>query len=367
MSEPVRRLSREEARRIAIRAQLLDADRPRELARVVDRLTFLQLDPTAAIAPSADLVAWSRLGERYAPTQLQEGAERDRTLFEHRMQPTVLEPRLAMVRPMADLGLFLGEMVAARSSGWTRGLEWMEANDGFRRRVLDQLRDSGPLISRDIPDSSDVPWQSSGWTHDRNVTQMLEFLLARGEVAVAARRGRERLWDLAERIYPGDTPVVPADEARRIRDERWLRALGVARPKVVGEAGIPVEIDGASGAWRLDPDATAEGFTGRTALLSPFDRLTHDRARTRDLFDFDYLLEMYKPKDKRRWGFFALPILHGDQLTGKVDAVADREANVLRVNAIHEDVEFEPGTAAAVEAELAALAGWLGLERVRRA
>ena len=116
MSEPVRRLSREEARRIAIRAQLLDADRPRELARVVDRLTFLQLDPTAAIAPSADLVAWSRLGERYAPTQLQEGAERDRTLFEHRMQPTVLEPRLAMVRPMADLGLFLGEMVAARSS-----------------------------------------------------------------------------------------------------------------------------------------------------------------------------------------------------------------------------------------------------------
>ena len=363
----VRRLSREEARRIAIRAQLLDADRPRDLPGVVDRLTFLQLDPTAAIAPSADLVAWSRLGERYAPAELQAGVERDRTLFEHRMQPTVIEPRLAMVRPMADLGLFLAEMAAARSSGWTRGLEWMAANDGFRRRVLDQLRDSGPLISRDIPDTSDVPWQSSGWTHDRNVTQMLEFLLARGEVAVAARRGRERLWDLAERIYPADTPVVAADEAQKIRDERWLRALGVARPKVVGDAGIPAEIDGTTGAWRLDPDATAEGFTGRTALLSPFDRLTHDRARSRDLFGFDYLLEMYKPKDKRRWGFFALPILHGDQLVGKVDAAADREASVLQVNAIHEDVEFDAGAQAGVEGELAALASWLGLARVSRA
>ena len=367
MSEPVRRLSREEARRIAIRAQLLDADRPRDLEGVIDRLTFLQLDPTAAIAPSADLVAWSRLGERYEPATLQAGVERDRTLFEHRMQPTTQEPRLAMVRAMADLGLYLAEMTAARSSGWTRGLDWMQANDGFRRRVLDQLRDAGPLISRDIPDSSDVPWQSSGWTHDRNVTQMLEFLLARGEVAVAARRGRERLWDLAERIYPAGTQVVPAKEARTIRDERWLRALGVARPKVVGDAGVPVEIDGTSGAWRVDPDAMAEGFTGRTALLSPFDRLTHDRARTRDLFGFDYLLEMYKPKDKRRWGFFALPILHGDQLVGKVDAGADREAGVLRVNAIHEDVEFDLGTNAGVEGELAALASWLGLERISRA
>jgi uncharacterized protein YcaQ len=366
MSEPVRRLSREEARRIAIRAQLLDADRPRDLPGVVDRLTFLQLDPTAAIAPSADLVAWSRLGERYAPAELQAGVERHRTLFEHRMQPTVLEPRLAMVRPMTDLGLFLAEMAAARSSGWTRGLEWMQANDGFRRRILDQLRDSGPLISRDIPDTSDMPWQSSGWTHDRNVTQMLEFLLARGEVAVAARRGRERLWDLAERIYPADTPVVAADEARTIRDERWLRALGVARPKVVGEAGLEAQIEGTPGVWRVDPDATAEGFSGRTALLSPFDRLTHDRARTRDLFGFDYLLEMYKPKDKRRWGYFALPVLHHDQLVGKLDAIVDRKAKVLQVNAIHEDVRFTRAITKAVNAEIDALAAWLGLAAVDR-
>ena len=92
-------------------------------------------------------------------------------------------------------------------------------------------------------------------------------------------------------------------------------------------------VEGTKGVWRLDPEATAEGFEGRTALLSPFDRLSHDRARALDLFDFEYTLEMYKPKEQRRWGYFALPILHGDALVGKVDATADRDAGVLRVDA----------------------------------
>src|SRR5439155_13510393 len=134
----------------------------------------------------------------------------------------------------------LPEMAAWLSPGTRRG-EWVRANDAFRRRILDQLRDSAPLTSRDIPDTSEVPWQSSGWTNDRNVTQMLAFLGDRGEIAVAGRRGKERLWDLAERVYPANVPVIPVDEARMIRHERWLRALGVARPRVVGDAGIPAE------------------------------------------------------------------------------------------------------------------------------
>ena len=361
----MRHLTCDEARRIAVRAQLLDADRPHDLLTVVDRLTFLQLDPTAVVAPSADLVAWSRLGKAYEPAHLQQALETDRTLFEYRGQDYETEPPLAMVRPMANLGLYLADMAA-----WAFGrrhIEWLGANDGFRRRVLDLLRTSGPTSSRDIPDTAEVPWESSGWTHDRNVTQMLEILASRGEVAVASRRGRQRLWDVAERVYPADMPVVPVEEAHRIRNEKRLRALGIARPQIVGDAGTPAEVEGTRGVWRVDPEATAEGFEGRTALLSPFDRLIHNRPRTMDLFDFEYTLEMYKPKEKRRWGYFALPVLHHDRLIGKVDAAADRDASRLQVHAVHEDVHFTRAMTAAVNAELKALATWLGLDEVRAA
>jgi uncharacterized protein YcaQ len=330
---------------------------------VVERLTFLQLDPTAVVAPSADLVTWSRMGNAYRPSHLQQATEHDRTLFEHRAQPVETEPIIAMVRPMSDLGLFLADMAAWPSS--RRAREWLAANDGFRRRVLDLLTASGPLSSRDIPDTSEVAWASSGWTNDRNVTQMLEFLASRGEVAVSARRGRQRLWDLAERVYPAATKIVPADVARARRSERRLRSLGVARPQIVGEAGIPAAIEGTPGLWRLDPEATADGFQGRTAILSPFDRLIHDRVRAQQLFDFEYTLEMYKPKDARRWGYFALPVLHQDRLIGKIDAAANRTTSRLEVQAVHEDVPFTRAMTRAVDAELAALAAWLDLDGVR--
>jgi hypothetical protein len=97
-------------------------------------------------------------------------------------------------------------------------------------------------------------------------------------------------------------------------------------PIDVGEAGEPARVEGVKGEWRVDPAALDGDFEGRTALLSPFDRLIHDRARTQELFDFEYTLEMYKPADKRRWGYFALPILHHDRLVGKVDAKADRKS-----------------------------------------
>ncbi|MCU1393467.1 MAG: hypothetical protein JWM34_1895 [Ilumatobacteraceae bacterium] len=361
----VRILRRDEARRIAVRAQLLDADRPSDLVSVVDRLTFLQLDPTAAIAPAADLVAWSRLGSHYAPAQLRQALDVDRTMFEHRGQEVDTEQVVVMVRPMANLGLYLADMEAWPGRYQTYR-DWLTANDGFRRRILDQLRDAGALTSRDIPDTADVPWRSTGWTHDRNVTQMLEFLSSRGEVAVSRRVGKQRVWDLAERIYPPDVVAVPHAEARRIRNEKRLRALGIARPQAVGDAGVTVEVDGTTGLWRVDPDATAEGFRGRTALLSPFDRFVHDRARAIDLFDFEYVLEMYKPKEKRRWGYFALPVLHDDQLVGKVDAIVDRKDRHLHVNAVHEDVRWTKPMRGAVDAELTSLARWLGLDGVRR-
>ena len=132
-------------------------------------------------------------------------------------------------------------------------------------------------------------------------------------------------------------------------------------PVEVGDAGEPAMVEGAKGEWRVDPAALQDGFEGRTALLSPFDRLVYDRGRTEELFDFEYTLEMYKPAAKRRWGYFALPILHHDRLVGKVDAKADRDASVLRVTAIHEDVKFTRAMRGGVNAELEDLASWLGL------
>jgi uncharacterized protein YcaQ len=358
----IRRLGRDEARQLAVRAQLLDADRPTELVDLVDRLTLLQIDPMAAVAPNADLVAWSRLGASYQPAQLTRALEEDRTLFELR----------AFVRPTTAVALHVPEETHYTASSEVRA--WVEANDGFRRDVLARLRDAGPLLSRDVPDTSQVPWSSSGWTNNRNVTQMLELLSVRGDVAVAGRVGRQRLWDVADRVYPNFEPL-PADEARRRREERRLRSLGIARAKAavlpgepirVGDAGVPVTVEGLDGEWRADPDALGQPFTGRTALLSPFDRLVHDRDRTMALFDFEYVLEMYKPPEKRRWGYFALPVLHHDRLIGKLDAKADHKAGTFTVHALHEDVRLAKGTRADVEVEIEALAAWLGL-RVTRA
>lgn len=346
-----------EARRIAVRAQLLDSPRPTDLVEMVRRLTLVQIDPTAAIAPTADLVAWSRLGSSYRPEHMTAALEDHRTLFEHD----------ALIRPMTDLGLFLAEMEAWPTG--KGGRQWLDDNESFRRDILDRLCDSGPLLSRDIPDTSVVPWGSTGWTNNRNVTQMLEFLMKRGEVAIVGRQGRQRLWDLADRVYP-EVEVVPVDEARRMRDERRLQSLGIARaqtpaapiePNHVGEAGEPAMIEGVAGIWRVDPAALGQPFSGRTALLSPFDRLLHNRVRAQELFDFEYVLEMYKPKEQRRWGYYALPVLHQDMLVGKVDATADRKTDVLRVHAIHQDVEFTSTITEAVNAELADLASWLGM------
>ena len=138
-------------------------------------------------------------------------------------------------------------------------------------------------------------------------------------------------------------------------------------PIHVGEAGEPAVVEGTEGEWRVDPAALGEDFEGRTALLSPFDRLVHARVGAEELFDFEYTLEMYKPAAKRRWGYYALPVLHQDRLVGKVDAKADREASVLRVHAIHEDVRFTRTIAKAVQVELEDLAAWLALGAVEPA
>jgi uncharacterized protein YcaQ len=361
------RLTRDDARRVAVRAQLLTRPRPDDLLAVVGHLGAVQHDGTAAVAPSADLVAWSRVGGRL-PRDAVDGALADGSLVE-------LE---GMLRPAEDLALFRAEMAAWPGRGplkdWQEaGRDWVEANDGCRRQILEVLRGDGPLPARDLPDTTVVPWRSSGWNDDRNVRMLLQLMVRRGEVAVAGREGRERLYDLAERVYPDD-PVVPLDEALAIRTRRRLRGLGLARPRGpaglaegydAGDAGEPAVVEGIRGHWRVDPAYLDVDTPGRTALLSPLDRLIVDRKRMADLFGFDYQLEMYKPVAQRRWGYWAMPVLHGDRLVGKLDATADREAGVLHVDAVHEDGDWSRRRREDVDAEIAALAAWLGLAVAR--
>jgi uncharacterized protein len=359
----IHELSRTDARRIAVRAQLLDGQRPSGLLELVRGLTLVQIDQSAAIAPGADLLAWSRLGPAYSGAEL-DIALADRTLIELR----------GMIRPAEDLGLYRAEMaewLSGKVPGWQGALDWVKANDAFRRDILARLRADGPLPTRKLPDAAcAVPWRSTGWNNNRNTGQMIDLLERRGEVAVSGRSGRDRLWDLAERVQPAG-PVVPAAEAIRQRNAKRLRALGIARargpdcavePLDVGQAGEPAVIEGVRGAWRVDPESLGQPFAGRTALLSPFDRLIYDRRRMTDIFGFDYQVEIFKPAARRRWGYYALPILHGDRLVGKVDAITDRERGALKVNAIHQDEPFSKTLAAAVEREIRELADWVGKE-----
>ncbi len=363
----VQRISQQDARRIAVRAQLLDGDRPADLGRVLHHLAAVQVDGTKAVAPSADLVLWSRLGPAYSTAHLAAA------LAEHR----VVDLR-GILRLADDVALFTADMARWPGVGEVPGYrqrqsDWLDANDGCRRDVLRRLREMGPLSSKEIPDSCVTPWASSGWNNNKNVGMLLEFMGQRGEVAIAGHHGRDRVWDLAERVYL-DVPAVPADEAARLRAERRLRALGIARAKAtetpvepndVGEVGVAAVVDGVRGEWRVDPvalDSLTRPFEGRAALLSPLDRLVYDRARMVDLFEFDYALEMYKPATDRKWGYFALPILWGDRLVGKLDATTDKKRRTLRVDAVHEDERFTKTMAAAVDREIDELTRWIERE-----
>jgi uncharacterized protein YcaQ len=361
----VHELSKSDARRICVQAQLLDLPRPDDVLEVVRHLTAVQAEPTAPLgAPTADLVLWSRLGSSYDRAELADAIDQQ-VLIEH----------LSFIRPSEDLALFRAEMSIWPGreplKEWQRDTAaWVRSNDGCRLEILDLLRREGPLPTTAFPDSCEVRWPSSGWNNNRNVQQLLKLMVARGEVAAAGREGRRKLWDLAERIYPDD-PVPDPDEARRLLGERRLRALGLARAKVaeqpgephhVGEVGEPAVVEGVKGEWRVEPTLLDKPFTGRAALLSPFDRLVQDRKRLDQIFEFDYLLEMYKPVEQRIWGYYALPILVGDRLVGKLDATAEPAEGVLRVDAVHEDEPWPDEARRAVAAEIDDLARWLDLD-----
>jgi uncharacterized protein len=363
----VKTLSRGEARRVAVRAAGL-AGGVMSVLGVVERLGSLQLDPTSAVERSHLLVLWSRLGPF-------DRRELDRLLWEER----ALFEYSAFVYPVRDLAVHAARMRGYPSDetlGPTRARkvrDWLAVNVEFERYVLAELRRRGPLLSRELEDRSLEPWRSSGWTAGKNVSQLLEFLWGQGKVLVAAREGGERVWDLAERVLPQLARVERLEPWEGLRGRALLqgRATGVWRPmswwrraaRELADAGAVerVEIEGLAGEWYAHPDALADdGWEPGTTLLSPFDPLVYDRERAQALWNFDFRLEIYVPKAKRRYGYFVMPVLAGDELVGRIDPVFDRTTGRLVVNAVHP----EPGRTLDLDEPLARLAAFLGATEV---
>jgi len=300
----------EQARRAAVHAQLLDGSAT-DLLTLVRRLGFLQIDPISSVAPPQYLVPWSRLGAY-------DRGELDRLIWDERK---LVEWR-AFIWPVESLPFLRARMRHPSA----RAKEWLRENAAFARHVLRELERRGPLLGREIADHTSMERSSHRWWGARKMGLMLDVLSAHGKVAVAGRRGTQRLWDLAERWYP-ETERVTLAEARHELEAQRFRALGVKleRGKLVAH-----------------PEANDEPVPPGVTFLSPFDRLVHDRARAELLFGFRYRLEMYVPAAKREYGYYVLPILRGDRIVGRIEPVHDRKAGVLRVDGVWWEDRVKP-------------------------
>ena len=401
----MRTISATTARRLAITRQRLAGKTSKPNADgifdVVKDLGFLQLDPTNVVAPSHQLVVFSRVGS-YQPKHLEALLWDERRLFEswaHAASIVVTEHypiyRWFMHRVAAGKGYWHGFTPSGERQA-QRVLAWMKANDSLRRSILRQIRERGRLPSRAFEDQSTGPWRSSGWNNGRSVGMMLFYLQMMGQLMVAGRSGGQKVWDLSERCLPPWTPKTRLGEPAIVRwaAEISLRALGVASPTDIREHFmrwkyvnlpaalaflekqgriVPVSVrDGDrswAGPWYVHADdltlldrIEAGTWSPRTTLLSPFDNLIIDRKRTSRMFGFDYTMEIYVPAAKRRYGYYAMPVLHEDRLVARVDPVMNRDTKRLSIR----QVSVEPGcddpaVAHATREAIAGLATFLGV------
>jgi uncharacterized protein YcaQ len=322
-------------RRIAVRAQLLDGS-ARSVLDTIRHLGFLQMDPISTVATPQQLVLFSRLGP-YDTTELDRLLWQERQLFEWD----------AFIWPIEDLPLVKARMRRRRRTGssardrWIR--EFLQENARFRRYLMRELERNGPLLSRDLQRDELPSYEPHRWWGNRQLRLMLDVLQARGDIAVAGRAGTQRLWDLADRVYPR-SETVPWREAERLIEEKRRRSLGVWLER---------------GRLHVHPEVSDEPVRDRATVLSPFDQLVHNRDRAEALFGFHYRLEMYVPKAKREYGYYVLPLLVGDRIVGRVEPRFDRKTGELEVLGAWGDVSR-------LDEALSELATFLGADTIKR-
>jgi hypothetical protein len=400
----MRTISIQTARRLFIQRQRLNDPPTSEVCKasevlldVIRDLGCLQLDPISAVARSHQLVLWSRVGQ-YDLAALDQLLWTDRSLFEYwaHMASIVLTEDYPIHHLLMRTYL-RGEPQTARRQ---RTRQWVKANQHLQRRILRELKRHGPLPARVFENTTDedAGWYSSGWTSGRDVSQMLDYLWTTGKIMVAGRSGIQKLWDLSERCLPDWTPRERLSEKEVVRRaaQKSLRALGVATPQHINqhftrkryphlkETLHDLQAEGAierihvaddRGEWYvhtedvplLDRIEAGDFAFERTTLLSPFDNLICDRARTAKLFNFDFTIEIYVPAHKRQYGYYVLPILHGDRLIGRIDPKMNREHGRLHIHAVHaeKDTPLNRRTGRAIRDAIEDLAAFLDASDIR--
>lgn len=382
-------LSRDEARRIALAAQGFCDPRPagrvdiRHIRRVLSRIGVLQLDTVNVLVRSHYLPLFSRLGP-YPMSLLDEAAYRRRELFETWAHVACMLPieHFPLLRYRMDRYSTESSDEFKRYHYWAR---WAKANSGYIERVLEEVRQRGPIAVRELDDPGErrgAFWQTS------EGKMALQWLFLTGRVMVHERTNFARSYDITERVVPRDVlerPVPDATEAQRTLLLMVARAHGVGtardladyyRMPVVRSRALleelatehalhKVSVEG----WRepgyLHPKATLPRAVHAQSLLTPFDSLIWERDRTERVFGFRYRIEIYLPENKREFGYYVLPFLLGDRLVARVDLKAGRANRSLVVRAAHIEPEAEAGEVAdALAVELAAMARWLELDIV---
>jgi uncharacterized protein YcaQ len=376
MPEPRVKISRRRARELAVMGQRLDAPRPRSVDEVLAALGEIQMDPTSVVARTEHLVLFSRLGPSFRVSQLERRMWTDRAMFEY----------WAHIVPMTDLPMHRISMKRYPHGQWKRHQyvrDWLVANDAFVRYAMRELRDRGPLRTRDFENRAAEGWETGGWNDEgQNAAMLLDILWSLGKVMIVGRDGQQRLWDLASRWFPR----VPARSRTAMAAdlvERQIHARGITRLDRLGSLFdgampgrdeaverllrtgviVPLRVDSYPGRWYTHRDLLDRSFRGRTVALSPFDDLVSDRTRTERLFDMYYRIEIYVPKAKR-WGYFVLPVLRGDRLVGRLDPSWERAERVLTIKAWQMQPETDAADRDAVHEAIDELARWLRAERV---